>query len=89
MFLNIYIKRNNLIISSILYNKIKKIFIVNLIKYNNNATTIARYFIEKVIVNIVVNVAIRVALFFSLLFVMRSLFKFLSQLINIIKKLFS
>ncbi len=80
---------SDLIISSILCDKMKRFFIVILIKYVNDATTIARYFIEQIIVNIVVVVAIRVALLFSLSFVARSLFKLLSQLINFFKKLFS
>jgi len=66
----------------------KKSFFVNLTKYDSDATTIARYFIEQVIVNIVVVVAIRVALSFLTSFAMRSLFEFLSQLIDLIKKLF-
>jgi len=89
MFLSIYVKRDNLIISSILCNEIKNFFIINLIKYDNNTITITRYSIEQIIINIVVIVAIRVALLFSLLLAMRLLFKFLSQLIDIIKKLFS
>ena len=44
--LSIYIKRDNLIILSILYNEIKRFFFVNLIKYDNNTITIAQYFIE-------------------------------------------
>ncbi len=87
--LNIYIKRDNLIILDILYNKIKKSSIVNLIKYNSNTTTIAQYSIKQIIINIVVVVAIRVVLIFAFSFVARSLLKFLSQFINIIKRLFS
>jgi hypothetical protein len=87
--LNIYIKRDNLIILDILYNKIKKFFIVNLIKYNSNTITIAQYFIKQIIINIVVAVAIRVVLIFAFSFVARLLLKFLSQFINIIKRLFS
>jgi len=87
--LSIYVKRDDLIILNILCNEIKNFFIINLIKYDSDATTIARYFIEQIIVNIVVVVTIRVALLFLLSFAMRSLFKLLSQLINIIKKLFS
>ncbi len=87
--LSIYIKRGNPIIFNILCNEMKKSFIINLIKYNSDATTIARYFIEQIIVNIVVVVAICVALLFSPSLAMRSLFKLLSQFINIIKKLFS
>jgi len=52
MFLSIYVKRNHFIIFSILCNEIKKSFIINLIKYNNNTTTIAQYFIKQIIVNI-------------------------------------
>jgi hypothetical protein len=87
--LNIYVKRGDLIISSILCDEMKKFFIVILIKYVNNATTIARYSIEQIIVNIVVVVAIRVALLFSLSLATRSLFKFLSQLIDFFKRFFS
>ena len=87
--LNIYVKRNDFIISSILCDEMKKFFFVNLIKYDNDATTIARYFIKQVIVNIIVVVAIYVALSFSTSFAMRSLFEFLSQFINLIKRLFS
>jgi len=87
--LSIYVKRNDLIIPSILCDEMKRFFFVNLIKYDNNATTIARYFIEQIIVNIVVVVAIRVALSFLTSLIMRSLFEFLSQLIDLIKKLFS
>jgi len=64
LYFKFYIKRNNFIISNILYNKIKKFFFVNLIKYNSNTITIAQYFIEQIIVNIVVVVAIRVVFFF-------------------------
>jgi len=46
IFLSIYIKRSDLIILEILCNKIKRFFIVNLIKYNNNIITIAQYSIE-------------------------------------------
>ncbi len=67
----------------------KKFFFVNLIKYDSDATTIARYFIEQVIVDIVVVVAIRVALPFSTSLVVRSFFEFLSQLIDFIKEFFS
>ncbi len=88
MFLSIYIKRDNSIIFSILYNKIKKYFIINLIKYDNNAITIAQYFIKQIIINIIVVVAIYVALLFLLSLIMRSLFKLFLQFINIIKKLF-
>jgi len=87
--LSIYVKRSDLIISNILCNEIKRFFFVNLIKYDNDATMIARYFIEQIIVNIIVVVAIRVALSFSTSFAMRLFFEFLSQLINFIKKLFS
>jgi len=87
--LNIYVKRNDLIISSILCNEMKNFFFVNLIKYDNDATTIAQYFIEQVIVNIVVVVAIRVALFFSTSLAMRLLFEFFSQFIDLIKRFFS
>jgi len=69
-----------------LCNKIKRFFIKNLIKYDNNATTIAQYFIKQIIINIVVVVAIRVTLLFLLSFAMRLLFKLLLQFI---KKLFS
>ena len=88
MFLSIYIKRDNSIIYSILYNKIKKSFIVNLIKYDNNAITIAQYFTKQILINISVVVAIYVALLFLLSLIMRSLFKLFLQFINIIKKLF-
>ncbi len=67
----------------------KKFFIVILIKYVSDATTIAQYSIKQVIVNIVVVVTICVALLFLLSFIARSLFKLLSQLINFFKKLFS
>ena len=87
--MNIHVKRDDLIISSILCDEMKEFFFVNLIKYDSDATTIARYFIEQIIVNIIVVIAIRVALSFSTSLVVRSLFEFLSQLINIIKKLFS
>jgi hypothetical protein len=87
--LSIYVKRDNLFIFNILCNKIKRSFIINLIKYNNNATTIARYFIKQVIINIIIVVAICVALLFASSFVMRLFFKFLSQLINLIKRFFS
>jgi hypothetical protein len=87
--LSIYVKRDNLIISSILYNEIKKIFIVNLIKYNNDTTTIAQYFIEQIIVNIIVVVAIRVALILASSLIMHLLLKLFSQFINLIKKFFS
>jgi len=87
--LSIYVKRDNLIISSILYNEIKKIFIVNLIKYNNDTTMIAQYFIEQIIVNIIVVVAIRVALILASSLIMHLLLKLFSQFINLIKKFFS
>jgi len=67
----------------------KEFFIVILIKYVSDATTIAQYSIKQVIVNIVVVVTICVALLFLLSFIARSLFKLLSQLINFFKKLFS
>ncbi len=86
--LSIYIKRDNLIISNILCNEIKKFFIINLIKYYSNATTIARYFIKQIIVNIVVIVAICVALILASLLATRLLFKLFLQLINLIKRLF-
>ncbi len=86
---SIYIKKNDFIISSILCNKIKKFCFVNLIKYNSDATTIVRYFIEQIIVNIVVVVAICVALSFLTLFVVRLLFELFSQFIDIIKRFFS
>jgi hypothetical protein len=87
--LSIYIKRNNFIIFDILYNKIKKSFIIILIKYISNIITIAQYFINQNIINIVVVIAICVALILVYLFVTHLLLKFLLQLINIIKKLFS
>jgi len=86
---SIYVKRDNLIIFSILYNEIKKFFIVNLIKYNNNTTTIAQYFIEQTIVNIIVVVAIRVALILASSLIMHLLLKLFSQLIDLIKKFFA
>jgi len=89
MFLSIYTKRDNLIIFNILCNEIKRSFIINLIKYNSDTTTIGQYSIEQIIVNIVIVVAIRVALLFLLLFAIRSFFKLLLQLINIIKRFFS
>jgi len=89
IFLNIYVKRSDFIISNILCNKIKRFFILNLIKYDNDTTIIAQYFIKQIIITIVVVVAICVALLFSLLFVIHLFFKFLSQLIDIIKRLFS
>jgi len=87
--LSIHVKRSDPIIPSILCGEMKGFFFVNLIKYNNDATTIARYSIEQVIVDIVVVVAILIALSFLTSFAMRSLFEFLSQLIDLIKKLFS
>jgi hypothetical protein len=86
--LSIYVKRDNPIIFSILCDEIKKFFFVNLIKYNSDTTKIARYFIERIIVNIVVVVAIYVALSFSTSLAIRLLFEFLSQFIDIIKRLF-
>jgi len=47
--LSIYVKRNNLIIFNILYNEIKRSFFVNLIKYNSDATTIAQYLLNKLL----------------------------------------
>ena len=44
--LSIYVKRDNFIISNILCNEMKRFFFVNLIKYDNDTTTIARYFIK-------------------------------------------
>ncbi len=44
--LSIYVKRDDLIISSILCDEMKKKFFVNLIKYDSDATTITRYFIK-------------------------------------------
>ncbi len=76
--LSIYVKRSDFIISNILCNEMKEFFFVNLIKYDSDTTTIARYFIEQIIVNIVVVFAIRVALTFLISFAMRSLFEFLS-----------
>ncbi len=75
--LSIYIKRSDLIIFNILCNKIKKSFIINLIKYNSNITTIAQYFIEQIIINIVVVIAIRVALLFLLSLIICLFFKLL------------
>ncbi len=86
--LSIYINRNDFIVSSILCNKMKNFFFINLIKYDSDATTIARYFIKQIIVNIIVVVAIYVTLSFLTSFAMRSLFKFLSQFIDFIKKFF-
>jgi len=44
--LSLHVKRDNFIIFSILYNEIKRSFIINLIKYDSDATTIAQYFIK-------------------------------------------
>jgi len=44
--LSIHVKRGDLIISSILCGEMKRFFFVNLIKYDSDATTIARYSIE-------------------------------------------
>jgi len=71
------LKKSDLIISNILCNKIKKSFIVNLIKYNSNATTIAQYFIKQIIFNIIVVIAVRVALLFLFSLAIYSFFKLL------------
>jgi len=47
--LSIHIKRSDFIILDILYNEMKRSFFVNLIKYDNDATTIARYLSSKLL----------------------------------------
>jgi len=75
---------SDLIILDIISGEIKGFS--NMFKYNNVALTIS---FNSSVVNIVVVVAICVALSFASSLATHSLLKLLSQLINIIKKLFS
>jgi len=74
---------NDLIILGTISNEIKRFS--SMFKYNDVALTIL---FNSSVVNIVVVVAICVALLFAFSLVAHSLLKFLSQLINIIKRLF-
>jgi len=75
---------SDLIILDTISGEIKRFS--NMSKYNDVALTIS---FNSNVVNIVVVVAICVALSFASSLVARSLLKFLSQLISIIKRLFS
>jgi len=75
---------SDLIILDTISNEIKRFF--NMFKYNDVALAIL---FNLSVVNIIVVVAICVALLFAFSLIARSFLKLLSQLISIIKRLFS